>query len=154
MEIVRIVRSLWTWHEAGSRITWQYRLWDFFSRTKIKSICCNVSEKTVMNRSKDAVEGQGRSEIEESRHACKRLLNYFSFLRPAGHPCRTAPRWLFWIVYKNDVAASWPLAFKMWLALQPVLVLCLFWVQKRNLADLKFGDRVSKLTLDLDLNFY
>ena len=78
-----------------------------------------------MNRLKEAAEGQGKSEIKESLHSQK-CAEFISFLRPSGHPCRTAPRCLFKIVYKNDVAATWPLVFKIALALQPVLVLCLF----------------------------
>ena len=41
---------------------------NFFFRTKITSISCNVSGKTVMNRSKEAAEGQGKSQIKESLH--------------------------------------------------------------------------------------
>ena len=154
MEIVRIVWSLWTWHEAGSRITWRCRLWEFLFQYKnqIHLLQCfwkNCNE-SIERRSRRAGKIRNRG-----IPAClQRVLKEKILFKGPGHLCRIAPRFLFWIVYKNDVAATWPLVFKIALALQLVLVLCLFWVQKRNLADLKYGVWVSKLALDLDLNFY
>ena len=70
--------------------------------------------------------------IEVSMVKLKQLQQYNSEIQPlpSGLVKRSVVR---------PGAAQFILVFKMGPALQPVLVLCLFRVQKRNLADLNLG---------------